>query len=117
MRKAMCWRKKGKKRKFFFSVSKRWIESPSSENLEPQQDLVLLDKHMALDLDELLKASAFVLGKGGNGIVYKVFLEDGLTVAVRRLGEGVSQRCKEFQTEVEAIGKLRHPNIVSELYF
>lgn len=89
-------------------------ESPSSENnLETQHDLVLLDKHMALDLDELLKASAFVLGKGGNGIVYKVVLEDGLTVAVRRLGEGGSQRCKEFQTEVEAIGKLRHPNIVS----
>ncbi|CAN8291385.1 unnamed protein product [Cochlearia groenlandica] len=91
-------------------------ESPSSDNPETQQqqhDLVLLDKHMALDLDELLKASAFVLGKGGNGIVYKVVLEDGLTVAVRRLGEGGSQRCKEFLTEVEAIGKLRHPNIVS----
>ncbi|CAH8307981.1 unnamed protein product [Eruca vesicaria subsp. sativa] len=88
-------------------------ESPSSENHETQHDLVLLDKHMALDLDELLKASAFVLGKGGNGIVYKVVLEDGLTVAVRRLGEGGSQRCKEFQTEVEAIGKLRHPNIVN----
>jgi hypothetical protein len=28
------------------------------------------------------------------------------------LGEGGSQRFKEFLTEVEAIGKLRHPNIV-----
>jgi len=40
-------------------------------------------------------------------------LEDGLILAVRRLGEGGSQRFKEFQTEVEAIGKLRHPNIVA----
>jgi serine/threonine protein kinase len=32
---------------------------------------------------------------------------------VRRLGEGGSQRFKEFQTEVEAIGKLRHPNVVT----
>ena len=105
--------KEGKEKKGSFCFRRDGSESPSSENLEPQQDLVLLDKHIALDLDELLKASAFVLGKGGNGIVYKVVLEDGLTVAVRRLGEGGSQRCKEFQTEVEAIGKLRHPNIVS----
>jgi len=42
-----------------------------------------------------------------------VVLEDGLTMAVRRLGEGGLQRFKEFQTEVEAIGKVRHPNIVT----
>ncbi|XVF44217.1 hypothetical protein PTKIN_Ptkin02bG0103100 [Pterospermum kingtungense] len=83
-----------------------------SENVE-QYDLVPLDAQLAFDLDELLKASAFVLGKSGIGIVYKVVLEDGLTLAVRRLGEGGSQRFKEFQTEVEAIGKLRHPNIVT----
>ncbi|KAF5727735.1 inactive leucine-rich repeat receptor-like protein kinase [Tripterygium wilfordii] len=83
-----------------------------SENVE-QHDLVPLDTQLAFDLDELLKASAFVLGKSGIGIVYKVVLEDGLTLAVRRLGEGGSQRFKEFQTEVEAIGKLRHPNLVT----
>ncbi|KAI3817220.1 hypothetical protein L1987_11009 [Smallanthus sonchifolius] len=83
-----------------------------SEHVE-QYDLVALDTQLGFDLDELLKASAFVLGKSGIGIVYKVVLEDGLTLAVRRLGEGGSQRFKEFQTEVEAIGKLKHPNIVT----
>ncbi|KAL0538724.1 hypothetical protein IC582_022880 [Cucumis melo] len=83
-----------------------------SEHIE-QFDLVPLDSQVTFDLDELLKASAFVLGKSGIGIVYKVVLEDGLTLAVRRLGEGGSQRLKEFQTEVEAIGRLRHPNVVS----
>ncbi|XP_058091423.1 receptor protein kinase-like protein ZAR1 isoform X2 [Magnolia sinica] len=83
-----------------------------SENVE-QFDLVPLDMQVGFDLDELLKASAFVLGKSGIGIVYKVVLEDGLTLAVRRLGEGGLQRFKEFQTEVEAIGKLKHPNIVT----
>ncbi|MBA0624762.1 hypothetical protein Godav_010054, partial [Gossypium davidsonii] len=83
-----------------------------SENLE-QYDLVLLDTQLAFDLDELLKASAFVLGKSGTGIMYKVVLDDGLILAVRRLGEGGFQRFKEFRTEVEAIGKLRHPNIVT----
>ncbi|CAI9096133.1 OLC1v1032213C1 [Oldenlandia corymbosa var. corymbosa] len=83
-----------------------------SEHVE-QYDLVALDGQVAFDLDELLKASAFVLGKSGIGIVYKVVLEDGLVLAVRRLGEGGSQRFKEFQTEVEAIGKLKHPNVVT----
>ncbi|PPD88751.1 hypothetical protein GOBAR_DD14311 [Gossypium barbadense] len=83
-----------------------------SENLE-QYDLLLSDTQLAFDLDELLKASAFVLGKSGTGIMYKVVLDDGLILAVRRLGEGGSQRFKEFRTEVEAIGKLRHPNIVT----
>ncbi|XP_077219809.1 receptor protein kinase-like protein ZAR1 [Tasmannia lanceolata] len=83
-----------------------------SENIE-QFELVPLDTQVKFDLDELLKASAFVLGKSGIGIVYKVVLEDGLILAVRRLGEGGLQRYKEFQTEVEAIGKVRHPNIVT----
>ncbi|GJN17540.1 hypothetical protein PR202_gb04617 [Eleusine coracana subsp. coracana] len=84
-----------------------------SETPSEQYDLVALDQELRFDLDELLKASAFVLGKSGIGIVYKVVLEDGLIMAVRRLGEGGLQRFKEFQTEVEAIGKVRHPNIVT----
>ncbi|CAI0451324.1 unnamed protein product [Linum tenue] len=103
--------KRGKRRKDCLCFRKDESET-LSENVE-QYDLVALDAQVAFDLDELLKASAFVLGKSGIGIVYKVVLEDGLTYAVRRLGEGGSQRFKEFQAEVEAIGKLRHPNIVT----
>ena len=88
-------------------------ESETLSDHDEQYDLVPLDAQVAFDLDELLKASAFVLGKSEIGIVYKVVLEEGLNLAVRRLGEGGSQRFKEFQTEVEAIGKLRHPNIVT----
>ncbi|XP_074309498.1 receptor protein kinase-like protein ZAR1 [Silene latifolia] len=106
-----CKGKDGKERRECFCFRKDESET-LSENVE-QYDLVPLDSQVMFDLDELLKASAFVLGKSGIGIVYKVVLEDGLTLAVRRLGEGGSQRFKEFQTEVEAIGKLRHPNIAT----
>ncbi|KQK04494.1 receptor protein kinase-like protein ZAR1 [Brachypodium distachyon] len=88
-------------------------ESETALDQEEQYDLVVLDRQVRFDLDELLKASALVLGKSGIGIVYKVVLEDGLSMAVRRLGEGGLQRFKEFQTEVDAIGKVRHPNIVT----
>ncbi|XP_044972465.1 receptor protein kinase-like protein ZAR1 [Hordeum vulgare subsp. vulgare] len=88
-------------------------EPPTPSEQAEQYDLVVLDQKVRFNLDELLKASAFVLGKSGIGIVYKVVLEDGLTMAVRRLGEGGLQRFKEFRTEVEAIGKVQHPNIVT----
>ncbi|KAE9618185.1 hypothetical protein Lal_00041871 [Lupinus albus] len=75
-------------------------------------DLVAIDKGFNFELDELLRASAYVLGKSGLGIVYKVVLGNGVPVAVRRLGEGGEQRYKEFSAEVQAIGKIKHPNIV-----
>ncbi|XP_061362119.1 receptor protein kinase-like protein ZAR1 [Gastrolobium bilobum] len=76
-------------------------------------DLVAIDKGFNFELDELLRASAYVLGKSGLGIVYKVVLGNGVPVAVRRLGEGGDQqRYKEFVAEVQAIGKVKHPNIV-----
>ncbi|XP_008783789.1 receptor protein kinase-like protein ZAR1 [Phoenix dactylifera] len=75
-------------------------------------NLVAIDKGFSFELDELLRASAYVLGKGGLGIVYKVVLGNGVPVAVRRLGEGGAQRYKEFVAEVQAIARVRHPNIV-----
>ncbi|XP_037445596.1 uncharacterized protein LOC119315034 [Triticum dicoccoides] len=35
-------------------------------------ELVAIDKGFRMELDELLRSSAYVLGKGGKGIVYKV---------------------------------------------
>ncbi|XVF85233.1 hypothetical protein PTKIN_Ptkin17bG0101200 [Pterospermum kingtungense] len=75
-------------------------------------ELVAIDKGFSFELDELLRASAYVLGKSGLGIVYKVVLGNGVPVAVRRLGEGGEQRYKEFTAEVQAIGKVKHPNVV-----
>nr|KYP32335.1 putative receptor kinase At5g05160 family [Cajanus cajan] len=75
-------------------------------------ELVRIDKGLSFELDELLRASAYVLGKSGLGIVYKVVLGNGVPVAVRRLGEGGEERYKEFAAEVQAIGKVKHPNVV-----
>ncbi|KAG6396594.1 hypothetical protein SASPL_142747 [Salvia splendens] len=75
----------------------RRAESDSlSENAE-KYDLVHLDAEVVFDLDELLKASAFVLGTTGIGIVYKVVLDDGLTLAVRRLGNNPLPWCMRLK--------------------
>ncbi|CAA0812718.1 Leucine-rich repeat protein kinase family protein [Striga hermonthica] len=87
---------------------------------------VVLDEGFSLELEDLLRASAYVVGKSRSGIVYKVVAGGGgrgvgpvfgrrfpVTAAVRRLCEGESRwRFKEFEAEVEAIGKVQHPNIV-----
>jgi hypothetical protein len=78
-------------------------------------DLVAIDRGFRVELDELLRSSAYVLGKGGKGIVYKVVVANGTTpVAVRRLGGGGggAERCKAFAAEARAVGRARHPNVV-----
>ncbi|KAK4785471.1 hypothetical protein SAY86_002160 [Trapa natans] len=97
--------------------------SDDSEMEDPQKaergrgdgHLVAIDKRFTFELDELLRASAYVLGKSGLGIVYKVVLGNGIPVAVRRIGEGgdSEQQYKEFVAEVQAIGRVKHPNIVN----
>ncbi|XP_021731598.1 probable receptor-like serine/threonine-protein kinase At4g34500 [Chenopodium quinoa] len=53
-----------------------------------------------------------IIGEGGYGIVYKGVLEDGSIVAVKNLLNNKGQAEKEFKVEVEAIGKVRHKNLV-----
>ncbi|GAB4838794.1 hypothetical protein Ancab_028336 [Ancistrocladus abbreviatus] len=74
--------------------------------------LVLVDGETELELETLLKASAYILGASGASIVYKAVLQDGTTFAVRRLGESVAERMKDFENQVRGISKLRHPNLV-----
>ncbi|KAK4742115.1 hypothetical protein SAY87_000116 [Trapa incisa] len=85
-------------------------------NLPPekmdQYNFVSLDRPSTFDLEKLLRGSAFLLGKSGIGMVYRVVLENGQSLAVRRIGEGGTQRLRDFQTEVEAIAKIKHPNVV-----
>ncbi|OVA00982.1 Protein kinase domain [Macleaya cordata] len=53
-----------------------------------------------------------VLGEGGYGVVYKGLLMNGTKVAVKKLLNNLGQAEKEFRVEVEAIGHVRHKNLV-----
>ncbi|KAG1330567.1 putative inactive receptor kinase [Cocos nucifera] len=65
----------------------------------------------SFDLEDLLRASAEVLGKGTFGTAYKAVLEMGTAVAVKRLKD-VNLPEKEFREKIEAVGALDHPNLV-----
>lgn len=63
------------------------------------------------DLEELLRASAEVLGKGTFGTAYKAVLEMGTVVAVKRLKD-VILGAEEFKEKIEAVGAMEHENLV-----
>ncbi|XP_022774626.1 probable receptor-like protein kinase At2g42960 isoform X2 [Durio zibethinus] len=53
-----------------------------------------------------------VIGEGGYGVVYRGRLINGTEVAVKKLLNNLGQAEKEFRVEVEAIGHVRHKNLV-----
>ncbi|GAB2210532.1 hypothetical protein Droror1_Dr00015799 [Drosera rotundifolia] len=64
------------------------------------------------DLEDLLRASAEVLGKGSVGTSYKAVLEEGTAVVVKRLKEVVAGK-REFEAALEVLGRCRHDNVVA----
>jgi len=67
------------------------------------------------ELEELLRASAEMLGKGGCGTAYRAVLDDGTVVTVKRLRDATAPAAaskKDFEHHMAVLGRLRHPNIV-----
>ncbi|KAK7850533.1 putative receptor-like protein kinase [Quercus suber] len=65
-----------------------------------------------LDLATNRFAKDNVLGEGGYGVVYRGQLINGTPVAVKKILNNLGQAEKEFRVEVEAIGHVRHKNLV-----
>ncbi|KAK9949033.1 hypothetical protein M0R45_004581 [Rubus argutus] len=89
----------------------------SKRQTEPEQQskggtLVTVDGEKELELETLLKASAYILGATGSSIMYKAVLEDGSSLAVRRIGEQSVDRFKDFENQIRLVAKLAHPNLV-----
>ncbi|KAK8588652.1 hypothetical protein V6N13_087556 [Hibiscus sabdariffa] len=63
------------------------------------------------DLEDLLRASAEVLGKGTFGTAYKATLDMGVVVAVKRLKD-VTVPEKEFKEKMDVVGAMDHQNLV-----
>ncbi|KAL5209807.1 hypothetical protein ABZP36_005430 [Zizania latifolia] len=75
--------------------------------------LVHFEGGLSFTADDLLCATAEILGKSTYGTVYKATMENGSYVAVKRLREKIAKNQKEFEAEVNALGKLRHPNLLA----
>jgi len=66
----------------------------------------------SFDLDELFRSTAEMLGKGRLGITYRVTLQTGPVVVVKRLRNMSHVPRRDFTHTVQLLGKLRHENVV-----
>ncbi|XP_047982776.1 probably inactive leucine-rich repeat receptor-like protein kinase IMK2 [Salvia hispanica] len=75
--------------------------------------LVHFDGPFVFTANDLLCATAEIMGKSSYGTAYKATLEDENQVAVKRLREKITKPQKEFEVEASNLGKIRHPNILA----
>ncbi|XP_074304233.1 putative LRR receptor-like serine/threonine-protein kinase At4g37250 [Silene latifolia] len=88
-------------------------EEEITSSIEEKGQLVTVDGESEIELETLLRASAYMLGTSSSSIMYKAVLEDGTVLAVRRVGEGATmERLKEFDGYIRSLAKMVHPNLV-----
>ncbi|KAF6151547.1 hypothetical protein GIB67_016359 [Kingdonia uniflora] len=66
-------------------------------------------------LEQLMRSSAEMLGRGSNGTTYKAVLDNNVTVTVKRIdarGNNTITSKEMFERHMEFVGRLRHPNLV-----
>ncbi|XP_022764421.1 probable LRR receptor-like serine/threonine-protein kinase At4g31250 [Durio zibethinus] len=69
------------------------------------------------ELQDLLKASAEVLGSGSFGSSYKAVLPNGQAMAVKRFRQMNNLGKEDFREHMLRLGRLSHPNLLSLVAF
>ncbi|KAG6399052.1 hypothetical protein SASPL_140526 [Salvia splendens] len=88
-----------------------WRNNEYSETKKDSDGLVFWGKEdEVFSLQELLSASAEVMGKGTIGSTYKAYFESGIQVVVKRL-KNVSVPEAEFRVKIKEVGSLLHRNL------
>lgn len=81
--------------------------------------LVILHMNMALHVyEDIMRmtenlSEKYIIGYGASSTVYKCVLKNCKPVAIKKLYSHYSQSLKEFETELETVGSIKHRNLVS----
>ncbi|XP_010227884.1 LRR receptor-like serine/threonine-protein kinase ERECTA isoform X2 [Brachypodium distachyon] len=98
-------------------VSKDFSVSKPVSNVPPK--LVILNMNMALHVyEDIMRmtenlSEKYIIGYGASSTVYKCVLKNCRPVAIKKLYAHYPQSLKEFQTELETVGSIKHRNLVS----
>lgn len=80
--------------------------------------LVILHMNMALHVyDDIMRITEnlnekYIIGYGASSTVYKCVLKNCKPVAIKKLYSHFPQSLKEFETELETVGSIKHRNLV-----
>ena len=81
--------------------------------------LVILHMNMALHVyEDIMRmtenlSEKYIIGYGASSTVYKCVLKNCKPVAIKRIYSHFPQCIKEFETELETVGSIKHRNLVS----
>ncbi|XP_054799722.1 probable inactive receptor kinase At2g26730 [Prosopis cineraria] len=100
------------------SVVSRSEISVNSESGMVSQSLVVLAQPVISEfrLEDLLRAPAELLGRGKHGSLYKVMLDNGKTVVVKRIKD-LATSSHDFKQKMEILGQVKHPYLLPPLAF
>ncbi|KAG2661981.1 hypothetical protein PVAP13_1KG112179 [Panicum virgatum] len=93
------------------------VGKPVSSNVPPK--LVILHMNMALYVyDDIMRmtenlSEKYIIGYGASSTVYRCDLKNCKSVAIKKLYAHYPQSLKEFETELETVGSIKHRNLVS----
>ncbi|KAK1437698.1 hypothetical protein QVD17_03494 [Tagetes erecta] len=92
---------------------------PSPRPRGQQEPLVVFKEiGVRLTLETVVQAtgnftSKYCIGSGGFGSTYRAEISPGTTVAVKRLTVEMCQGVPQFNAEIQSIGRIRHPNLIT----
>ncbi|KAK1302538.1 LRR receptor-like serine/threonine-protein kinase ERECTA [Acorus calamus] len=81
--------------------------------------LVILHMNMALHVyEDIMRmtenlSEKYIIGYGASSTVYKCTLKNCRPIAIKRIYSQYPQSLKEFETELETVGSIKHRNLVS----
>ncbi|KAL2602041.1 hypothetical protein AAZV13_10G203900 [Glycine max] len=81
--------------------------------------LVILHMDMAIHtLDDIIRGTEnlsekYIIGYGASSTVYKCVLKNSRPIAIKRLYNQQPHNIREFETELETVGSIRHRNLVT----
>ncbi|RZB80947.1 probable inactive receptor kinase At2g26730 [Glycine soja] len=92
--------------------------SVASESRMVSQSLIVLSRPAAIELklEDLLRAPAELIGRGKNGSLYKVILDNGIMVVVKRIKDWTISS-QDFKQRMQILSQAKDPHVLSPLAF
>ncbi|CAI0390795.1 unnamed protein product, partial [Linum tenue] len=105
-----------------FFYMRKWTPNARVQVSEPKEIIEFVPIGVPLLYEDIVQATGNFntrncIGNGGFGATYKAEIAPGTLVAVKRLSVGRFQGFQQFHAEIKALGRVRHPHLVTLIGF